>query len=142
MNEEIENIINKSEKEINLLSPLVWAYVGDSVYELYVRTYLVNKTNQKPHSLHVHAIKYVKAQAQANILNELTKELTSEEQDIIRRTRNTENHHLPKNADVKEYMYATALEGLIGYLYLTKRTDRLNEILKKCIIIQERIDET
>lgn len=119
----------KTIEEINQMSPLTWAYVGDSVYELYIRNYLVNTTNQKPHKLHLNAIKYVKAKAQADILKRITDYLTEEEKEIVRRTRNTENHHLPKNANVQDYMYATAFEGLIGYLYLTKQNERLEEIM-------------
>ena len=122
--------IEKSKEEINLISPLTWAYVGDCVYELYIRTMLVNKTNLKPHDLHIKAIKYVKAEAQAKILNKIYDKLTDDEKDIVRRGRNAENHHLPKHADVHEYMYATAFEALIGYLYLTKREKRLKEILE------------
>lgn len=120
----------KEDKQINQMSPLTWAYVGDAVYELYVRYYLVDNTNLKPNNLHKEAIKYVKAKAQAEILYRLQDELTEEEKEIVRRARNTQNHHLPKNANVQEYMYATALEGLIGYLYLTKQNDRLDEIFK------------
>ncbi len=120
----------KEDKQINQMSPLTWAYVGDAVYELYVRYYLVDNTNLKPNNLHKEAIKYVKAKAQAEILYKLQDYLTEEEQDVVRRARNTQNHHLPKNANVQEYMYATALEGLIGYLYLTKQNDRLDEIFK------------
>ena len=123
----------KKENEVNLMSPLVWAYVGDSVYELFIRTHLVNTTNLKPHNLHIEAIKYVKAQAQANILENLQDFLTDKEKEIVRRARNTENHHLPKNADPADYMYATAFEGLIGYLYLTDQKERLDQILNMCI---------
>lgn len=123
----------KNKTEINLMSPLVWAYVGDSVYELFIRTHLVENTNFKPHKLHIETIKYVKAKAQAKILGELQDFLTEEEKEIVRRTRNTENHHLPKNANSADYMYATAFEGLIGYLYLSGEKDRLDEILNKCI---------
>lgn len=123
----------KEEVDVNLLSPLTWAYIGDSVYELYIRTNLVNKTKLKPHKLHIESIKYVKAKAQADILKELMEILTDEEKDIVRRARNAENHHLPKNADPEDYMYSTAFEGLIGYLYLCKKDERLKEILKKCI---------
>lgn len=123
----------KNEKEVSLMSPLVWAYVGDSVYELFIRTHLVSTTNLKPNKLHIEAIKHVKAQAQAEKLQKLQNILTEKEKEIVRRTRNTENHHLPKNANPTDYMYATALEGLIGYLYLTGQEDRLNEILNKCI---------
>lgn len=123
----------KEKEEVNLMSPLVWAYVGDAVYELYIRTYLTSTTKLNPHRLHIESIKYVKAAAQAHILESLMPELTEEEQNIVRRARNTQNHHLPKNANVTEYMYSTAFEGLIGYLYLTGQNDRLEEILGKCI---------
>lgn len=115
------------------MSPLVWAYVGDSVYELFIRTQLINRTNQKPHQLHIASINYVKAEAQAQILKKIENNLTKEEQDIVRRGRNTKNHHLPKHAEIEEYRYSTAFEALIGYLYLTKQEKRLKEILNMCI---------
>lgn len=121
----------KDEVEVNLLSPLTWAYVGDAVYELYIRTNLINKTKLKPHKLHIESIKYVKAQAQAELLKKIMEDLTDEEKDIVRRARNAENHHLPKNAEPEDYMYSTAFEGLIGFLYLTKQDKRLEEILNK-----------
>lgn len=121
--------ITKSKQDINMLSPLTWAYVGDGVYELYIRTKLVNETNLKPHKLHIEAIKYVKAQAQAELLQKIYDKLSEEEKDIVRRGRNAENHHLPKNSNIQEYMYATAFEALIGYLYLTKQNKRIKEIL-------------
>ncbi len=123
----------KNEMDINMLSPLTWAYVGDAVYELYIRTNLVNNTKLKPHKLHIESIKYVKAKAQADILKRIEPELTDEEKEIVRRARNAENHHLPKNADPADYMYSTAFEGLIGFLYLTKKDERLKEILKMCM---------
>lgn len=122
----------KCEMDINMLSPLTWAYVGDAVYELYIRTNLVNTTKLKPHKLHIESIKYVKAKAQADILKKIENDLSEEEKDIVRRARNAENHHLPKNADPADYMYSTAFEGLIGYLYLTKKDERLKEILNLC----------
>lgn len=131
--EYINELITKDKQEINLMSPLIWAYVGDAVYELYIRTHLVNKTQLKPHKLHIASINYVKASSQAQILSKLMQELSEEEKDIVRRGRNTKNHHLPKNANVEEYSYSTAFESLIGYLYLTKQNKRLNEILEKCI---------
>lgn len=131
MQEIIERI--KTEAEVNTMSPLTWAYVGDSIYELFVRMRLVNNTKLKPHGLHVEAIKYVKAKAQADILSKIENELTEKELEIVKRGRNAENHHLPKNATVQEYMYSTGFEALIGYLYLTKQDERLEEILGKCI---------
>lgn len=128
----IEEIVKgqRTQTEVNMMSPLVWAYVGDAVYEIHIRTYLVNTTKLKPNKLHIESIKYVKAKAQADTLNKIYDKLTDEEKDIVRRTRNTENHHLPKNAELKDYMYATAFEGLIGYLFLTNQKERLEEILK------------
>lgn len=123
----------KKETDVNMLSPLTWAYVGDAVYELYIRTSLINNTKLKPHKLHIEAIKYVKAKSQADILKRIEDFLTNDEKDIVRRARNAENHHLPKNANQTDYMYSTAFEGLIGYLYLTKNDERLKEILKMCI---------
>ena len=108
-----EENITKNETEILMMSPLTWAYVGDSVYD---------------------SIKFVKASAQANLLQKLNEEvLTEDEKDIVRRGRNTQSHHLPKHASVEEYMYSTAFEALIGFLYLTKQNDRLKLILEKCI---------
>ena len=116
------------------MSPLIWAYVGDCLYELYVRSYLVDNTNLKPHKLHIEAIKYVRAGVQAKFLDEIYENLTEEEKDIVRRARNTSNHHLPKNATLQEYMYSTAFEALIGYLYLIKKYDRVKELIEKYIL--------
>lgn len=118
--------------KINTMSPLTWAYVGDAVYELYIRQHLVETTNLKPNKLHREATKFVRASAQAKILEKLKEYLTEEEQETVRRGRNTQNHHLPKNADPTDYMYATAFEGLLGYLYLSGQKDRLNKILEIC----------
>lgn len=124
---------NKSQDEVDMLSPLVWAYVGDSVYEMFIRTKLVNISNAKPHKLHIESIKYVKAKAQADILKKIQEDLTEEEKNIVRRGRNTENHHVAKNANVADYAQSTAFEALIGYLYLSKKDERLKEILDSCI---------
>lgn len=126
--------------KINTMSPLTWAYIGDAVYELYIRNYLIETTNLKPNKLHREATKFVKASSQAKILDKLKDFLNEEELEIIRRGRNTQNHHLPKNANPTDYMYSTAFEGLIGYLYLTKKETRLNEILSKIIEINSSLD--
>lgn len=125
--------LEKDETDVNLMSPLTWAYVGDCVYELYIRTMLINKTKLKPHKLHIETIKYVRAQAQAKFLKKIYEDLTEEEKDIVRRGRNAENHHLPKNCDVQDYMHSTAFEALIGYLYLTKNEKRIKELLNNCL---------
>jgi ribonuclease-3 family protein len=124
---------NKEIYDVKMLSPLVWAYVGDSVYEMFIRTNLVNHSNAKPHKLHIESIKYVKAKAQGNILDKIYDSLTDEEKEIVRRGRNTENHHTAKNSNVAEYAKATSFEALIGYLYLIKEDERLKQILELCI---------
>ena len=122
--------IEKQPNEINQMSPLVWAYIGDAVYELLVRTYLIDNTKLNAHKLHIESIKYVKAGSQADFLKKIDKNLSEEEKDIVRRARNANNHHLPKNSNVTEYMYSTAFEALIGYLYLIKRFERVKELIE------------
>ena len=131
----MEDIINRDRTEIEIrqMSPLTWAYVGDSVYELYIRNHLVNSSMYKPNKLHIESIKYVKASAQANLLKKLDSILTDEEKDIAKRGRNAENHHIAKNASLDEYSHSTAFEALIGFLYLTKQDSRLKQILEICI---------
>ena len=90
----------KELQDVNMLSPLVWAYVGDSVYELFIRTNLVNNSNAKPHKLHIESIKYVKAKAQADILIKIFDKLTEKEKDIVKRGRNVQNHHVAKNSNI------------------------------------------
>ena len=111
---ETENEAESKIKLVKQMSPLTWAYLGDSIFETYIRDYLVDTTNLKPNKLHRKAIMYVKAKAQADVIKKLDAYLTDEEKDIVKRTRNTENHHVPKNADKADYMYSTAFEGLIG----------------------------
>lgn len=129
----MQQLENNAKDKVNLISPLIWAYVGDAVYELYIRTHLINTTNLKPHELHRKSIKYVSANAQAEILKKIENILTDEEKQIVRRARNAQNHHLPKNTNVANYSYSTAFEGLIGYLYLSDNKKRLEEILNLCI---------
>lgn len=124
---------NKKIEDVNMLSPLVWAYIGDSVYEMFVRVNLVNHSNAKPHKLHIESIKYVKAKAQADILKKIQENLTEKELEIVKRGRNAQNHHVAKNSSVADYSKSTAFEALIGYLYLTKQDERLKEILNMCI---------
>lgn len=120
---------NLNEKEVNLLNPLIWAYVGDCVYELYVRTMLVNNSKKNAGLLHKQAIKIVNAKSQAEQLQKIMDNLTDSEKEIVRRARNTQTNSIPKNADVMDYKYATAFEGLIGYLYLSKQNERLKQVL-------------
>lgn len=116
-------------------SPLVWAYMGDAVYEAFVREHVINQGLCKNGLLHKKSVKFVSAKAQCSILKELEEFLTEEEKDIVRRGRNANPHSTAKNADIVEYKYATGFEALIGFLHLSEQKERLSEILKKCIEI-------
>lgn len=134
MNEDIYKIIGEEsaikQGDVNLFSPLVLAYVGDAVHELYIRTLLLSQGNAPVHKLHKRSIAFVKAKAQSDTIHKLMEILTPEEQDIVRRGRNAKSGTIPKNADVTEYKYATGFETLLGYLYLKGDYMRLLELLK------------
>jgi len=117
------------------LNSLALAYVGDAVYELYVRNYLIQSGQVKPHQLHQHAVQYVSGTAQANIIHHWLNSniLTDEEKAIVRRGRNAKSHSIPKNISVSAYRYSTAFEALIGYHYLNHDTKRLNELVDKAL---------
>ena len=116
--------------EFNMNS-LVLAYLGDSVYELYVRAYLVNKKIGKVNDLQKEAVKYVSAKAQEEFLLNLIDNniLTENEIDIVKRARNHKNNHRPKYSSIITYKNATGLEALIGYLYLNNKNNRIDDIM-------------
>lgn len=122
-----------SRGDISQMSPLVWAYMGDAVYEKFIREYVIRQGLCKNGLLHKKSIKYVSAKGQSQILKEIEDFLTDEEKDIVRRGRNSNPHSTAKNADIVEYKYATGFEALIGWLYLNEKEERLEEILKKCV---------
>ncbi|WP_339089111.1 ribonuclease III domain-containing protein [Clostridioides difficile] len=125
--------------ELVTMSPLVLAYLGDTVYETYIREYLIRQnTQRKVNDLHKLAIKYVKAKAQATIIYEIEIELTEEESQIYKRGRNQKSNTSPKNADIIDYKHATGFEALVGYLYLNNEIERLQYIINKGIKIIER----
>ncbi len=116
----------------SLLSPLVLAYIGDGVYELFVRERLILMHSDMPaYKLHKLAIKYVCAHAQSNSILNIECELSESEDAIYKRGRNAKSPTVPKNADVAEYRRATGFETLIGYLYLKGDLQRLNELMNK-----------
>ncbi|WP_425448435.1 Mini-ribonuclease 3 [Dethiothermospora halolimnae] len=123
-------------RDARMLSPLQLAYLGDSVYEVLVRTYLLTNNNVSVNKLHKKAIKYVKAKAQAGIVFSLEKNLTEEEWGIVKWGRNAKSLSVPKNANISDYKYATGFETLIGFLYLTEEFDRIFDIFD--IIIEEK----
>ncbi|KIL53600.1 ribonuclease III [Jeotgalibacillus alimentarius] len=117
------------------LNALALAYMGDGVYEQYVRHHLLTIGTIRPHALQREAICYVSAKAQAQVLHQMFEEdlFTEEEMAIIRRGRNAKSGSVPKNTDVATYRYSTAFEAMIGYLYLTEQKERMEEIILKAI---------
>ena len=111
------------------LSPLTLAFVGDAVYEVFIRTKLAKDINMQVAKLHKKAIKYVSAVAQSKIVKNIESDFTEEEIAVYKRGRNAHSHTSAKNADIVDYRQATGFEALIGYLYLKKDSDRLDEIL-------------
>lgn len=113
------------------ISPAVWAYVGDAVYELYIRHRLLAGGATKTRSLHHEATKRVRATFQAQLAGYLEPILSESELEVLRRGRNVKSGHTPANTAVLAYRHSTAFEALIGYLYLKKNYARLEEILEK-----------
>ncbi|MBT2292425.1 Mini-ribonuclease 3 [Paenibacillus albidus] len=120
-------------KPTRLISPIVLAYVGDAIYEVAVRQYLVSLPNLRPGHLHRTATSLVSAKAQSAILSHLEPVLTEEEQSVARQGRNAKSGTIPKNANVLEYRHATAFECLIGHLYYTGQQERLQELVHSSI---------
>lgn len=122
-----------------LLSPLTLAFVGDAVFEVFVRERLVCLANRPVNDLHRQSVKQVCGRAQARFSEKLIPLLTEEECDIFRRGRNAHTNHVPKNSEVSDYHAATGFESLFGYLYLCGRLERLNELF--CLICGEEKEE-
>lgn len=119
--------------------PLTLAYIGDAIYEIIIRTYVVTHMNVQVNKLHKQTSNLVKAQAQAYIMQSLLEELTEEEVKIYKRGRNAKSVSMAKNATMSEYRTATGFEALMGYLYLNHESERMITLIKKGIdILAER----
>ena len=113
------------------INSLTLAYLGDAIYEVYIREYLISKKIVKVNDLQREATKYVSAKGQAGYLQKLISDnvLTDEEVSIVMRARNHKVQHRPKSTDIITYKYATGFEALMGFLYLSNRRQRLDEIM-------------
>ncbi len=127
-----------AKQEINLYSPLTLAYIGDAVYDLMVRTLIVEKGNCAVNKLHKKTSEIVKAPAQAKMIEEILPVLTEKEQEIYRRGRNAKSYTMAKNATMAEYRKATGLEALMGYLYLNGEFERAVELLKTGLELEKQ----
>ncbi|MDF2656136.1 MAG: ribonuclease [Bacillota bacterium] len=113
------------------------AFIGDSVYEIYVRKHVLDRGLVNADILHREAVKFVRADAQAAALKILMDELPEQELSLVKRARNKKSATKPKNADPVDYKLATAFEALVGFLYLTQNHDRMEEIIYKTIDLIE-----
>ena len=125
-----KELFELEDTDIRTYSPLTLAYIGDAIYELVIRTILVEKGNTQVNKLHQRASKLVKASAQSEIVEKLKPYLTVEEMGIFKRGRNAKSFTMAKNASMSDYRRATGFEALMGHLYLTEKWDRMLELIK------------
>ena len=126
----IKESFELKEVDIRTYSPLTLAYIGDAVYDLIFRTMVVERGNAPVNKLHHKTIEYVKAPAQAKLIESIMEELLPEELAVYKRGRNAKPYTMAKNATIEEYKKATGLEALIGYLYLTSQMRRAMELIQ------------
>ena len=122
------------EVDIRTYSPLTFAYIGDGIYDLVIRSIVVGRGNTRVNEMHKRTRSLVKAHTQALMVEKLMPNLTEKEQDIYRRGRNAKSFTMAKNATVADYRKATGFEAMIGYLYLTDDFKRIVELVKLGLI--------
>ncbi|MEG0392683.1 MAG: ribonuclease III domain-containing protein [Anaerovoracaceae bacterium] len=121
--------------KIENINTTTLAFMGDAVYEEYVRKHVISLGEPGADRLHRMAVKYVKAEGQAVVIKKILESLSKEEQGLVRRARNRKSATRPKNVDHMTYKWATAFEALIGHLYLSEKKERMEEIIGKAIEI-------
>lgn len=126
----IKELFQLEDTDIRTYSPLTLAYIGDAIYELVIRTILVEKGNTQVNKLNQRANRLVKASAQSEMIEKLKPHLTEEEMAVFKRGRNTKSYTMAKNATMSDYRRATGFEALMGYLYLTEQWERMLELIK------------
>lgn len=130
---QIHGTFGGGEIDIRTYSPLTLAYIGDAVFEIIVRTLIVEKGQRAANTLHKHTTKIVCAQTQAKMIDAVYEYLTEEEQDIYRRGKNTKLHSTARNASLADYRRATGFEALCGYLFLKDDTRRITQLVSQAI---------
>ena len=131
--EAIKQEFDCKETDIRTYSPLTLAYIGDAVYDLVVRTIVVERGNKSANTLHKGTVRYVNARVQAKMIDALESELTEEETAVYHRGRNAKSYTAAKNASIIEYRKATGLETLYGYLYLNGQQERMLYLIREAI---------
>lgn len=135
--QQIHQQFGETQTDIRTYSPLTLAYIGDAVFEMVIRTLIVEKGQKAANTLHRHTTKIVCAGTQAMMIESLAEELTEEEKDIYRKGRNTKIHSSAKNASLSDYRKATGFEALCGYLYLTDNMERMTFLVKRALELCE-----
>lgn len=127
--------------DANLLNGLSLAYIGDAIYEAYIREYILSLGYSNVNKLHKKACEFTSGISQSKFIRYFLENniLTEEEQAIYKRGRNSHNHSVRKNIDIQSYMEATGFEAVIGYLYINKNTDRIKELINICIDINKEV---
>lgn len=131
--EAIKRDFDCREIDIRTYSPLTLAYIGDAIYDLVIRTIVVERGNTSANNLHKKTVRYVNAGTQAQMIEALLEELSEEERTIYKRGRNAKSYTTAKNATVIDYRKATGFEALCGYLYLTGRQERMLALIRTAI---------
>ena len=126
----IKELYDISDVDIRTFSPLALAYIGDSVFDIIIRTKVIAKGNVPVSKMHKACSDVVRASAQAQLLDAIGDELNDDEAEVVRRGRNAKSKTTAKNASVIDYRNATALEALLGYLYMTGEIQRMQELVK------------
>lgn len=125
----LDRMMDLPKRDWSQYSPLTLAWIGDTVYDLIVRSILLKREKMQPDKLHKKASKVVNARAQAELIRSVRDKLSDREESIYRRGRNAKPAHKAKNADTREYLEATGFECLLGYLYLTGQNQRIMELI-------------
>lgn len=130
---EIRAAVGGGDTDIRTYSPLTFAYIGDAVFEIIVRTVIVEQGQRPANALHKHTTKIVCAGTQARLIEAVYDDLSEEEQNIYRRGKNTKTNSAAKNASLSDYRKATGFEALCGYLFLKNDMERAIEVVKKAL---------
>lgn len=131
--DQIKEAFDCKEQDVRAYSPLTLAYIGDAVYDVIIRTVIVERANRAANELHKRAVKYVNAGVQAAMMEALAEELTEDEMAVYKRGRNAKSYTSAKNASIQDYRKATGFEALVGFLYLTGQTSRILYLVKTAI---------
>lgn len=141
MTEKFDSLLSLIRKEtaghqldVKRMKPLALAYIGDTVFDLYIRSRIVLTKEEAPKLMHTEAVQYVKAASQAQMMKQIMDALTEEEMEAFKRGRNQKSLTVPKNASLIDYKWATGFEALLGYLYILGREERLYELMRLATI--------